>query len=263
MRVNQVSSVLVLSMAAFVVGCDDGGSDDGDAAGPGATSGNPGGPGAGGSGSGGSGSGAGMGGGATGVELVDATGWVGGDPESHDDDPLGIQGAWYGYGDGTSCPEQEGLNPCESGKCCISGHSVVDETFTAWGCGVGLALNATGGTASVKNAFTGNAAAFQLVIEGDTGGQPLRIGFTQAADTTGQVSPYVQILPLAAGTPATAAVSFEEAKYPGWCMGNPACDGLQGTPADPSKAYDIQVQIVGGEADTDYDFCITSMQAYP
>jgi hypothetical protein len=196
-------------------------------------------------------------------ELVNAKGWVGGDPKVHTDDPLGIQGAWYGYGDGKSCSDETGLNPCKSGKCCISGHTIVDMTFAAWGCGLGLSLNASGGEMSVKSAYTGTAREFTATLEGDTGGRTIRIGVTQAADTNGQVAPYVEVLPLEMGTPTTTKFSFADAKYPSWCMGNAACDGLEGKSADPTKAYDIQFQVVGGEADADYNLCITSLVASP
>lgn len=219
----------------------------------------------GGSGTGGSATGGSTGAGGTsttGVELVNPDGWVGGDPAVTTDNPLGIQGAWYGYGDGTSCADQQARgNPCSAGGCCISGATVVDSTFAKWGCGLGLSLNASGGDASTKSAYTGTARSFTFTITGDTGGQPLRIGFTQAADTTGLVSPYKEIP--AFSTSTTQTVTFADATYPSWCSTNSSCMGLQGTSANPASSYDLQVQIPGGVAAASYNFCITSLTASP
>ena len=56
-----------------------------------------------------------------------------------------IQGAWYGYGDGTSCPAST-PNPCTTGSCCMMGTTVVDTTYAKWGCGIGMELSSSGGT---------------------------------------------------------------------------------------------------------------------
>jgi hypothetical protein len=256
MKMNLFSGLLTMGFALFALGCD-GGSEEGSGTG-GINAGGAGGSGA----TGGSSGAGGSGGGTTGEELVNAEGWVGGDPATPDDDPLGIQGAWYGYGDNTSCADLTGLNPCNATEgCCIDGATVKDPTFAAWGCGIGLSLNATGGTTSVKNAFTGLARNFAVTLTGDTGGLKVRIGFPQAAETAGAVAPYKEI-PAVAGS-AEATVSFEEAQYPSWCAGNAACDGKEGLKADPASSYDIQFQVPGGESVSTFDFCIKSLKASP
>ena len=223
-------------------------------------------PGGGGAGTGGS---AGTGGG-TGNELLTtqvlSEGWVGGDPMLTEDNPAGIQGALYIYGDdGLSCTLVEG-NPCTADGCCLRGTTVIDSTFAAWGCGIGLSLNDSGGMPSVKSAYTGSATTkFTYTITGTTGGNELRAGFTQFADTTGLVSPYKAIPQFTAGT--SGDVTFATATYPTWCSTSPDClappnrtPATPGAPADPANAFDIQFQIAGGERDGAFDFCITSLQ---
>ena len=64
--------------------------------------------------------------------------------------PYAIQGAWYGYGDGTSCPAST-PNPCSTGSCRMMGTTAPpDTTYMRWGCGVGMELSSSGGTAPTK-----------------------------------------------------------------------------------------------------------------
>jgi hypothetical protein len=283
-KLNQFSSVLAIGLAGLAqLGCDDGGSDGnsagkgggsgaagasgtGGASGAGAAGGSGGGSGFGGSAGGGAGgtSGASGAGGGSGVELVNIEGWVGGDPAVATDNPLGIQGAWYAYGDNQSCTIPANFNPCTSGKCCLEGMTKVDSTFAAWGCGLGLELNASGDTdagASVKRAFAGTARTFTAVISGTSGGNPVRINFTQEADTANKVSPYKQIAPVMATV--TESTSFADAVYPTWCDTNAGCMGKQGMAAKPDSSFDIQFQIPGGELAGNFNFCIESLKVSP
>src|SRR5437764_709389 len=50
--------------------------------------------------------------------------------------PIMIQGAIYGYGDGSSCATPIPANVCSTGKCCMAGTTVVDATSAKWGCGI-------------------------------------------------------------------------------------------------------------------------------
>src|SRR5690606_4835991 len=121
---KSVLSKFGLVVGAFcalgAMGCDGGSEDDGGGSGTGGTSGGTGGA-----------------TGEPGVELLtdDAKtdGWIGGDETTAEDDPKGIQGAIYMYGDDISCTVVEG-NPCTAEGCCISGSTIVDDTFAAWGC---------------------------------------------------------------------------------------------------------------------------------
>src|SRR5450755_4387396 len=80
------------------------------------------------------------------TQLVNANAW-----NCDLSDPIGIQGAIYGYGDGSSCASPQPANICTTGSCCISGTTVVDATNAKWGCGIGMELDSSGGTAPVKS----------------------------------------------------------------------------------------------------------------
>ncbi|HLV43376.1 MAG TPA: hypothetical protein VKY39_00295, partial [Aggregatilineales bacterium] len=208
-------------------------------------------------------------GGGTGVELLDMAaleaGWIGGDPMTADDDPGGVQGAIYLYGDETSCTFTMGENPCTAAGCCISGATITDPTFAAWGCGIGISLNETGGDASTKLPYKGSpTATFNYTFTGDTGGNQLRAGFTQFNDTAGLVSPYLPINAFTNGV--QGSVSFDTATYPSWCSTSEDClappDRMPadpGAPADPAAAHDLQFQIAGGERDGAFSLCLTSL----
>jgi hypothetical protein len=259
MKTKLISALMSVGLAALAAGCDNGDSNSGSSSG-----------GTGGStamtGSGGSGNTGGSAPTGTGAELLTdeakMNGWIGGDTASSADDPGGIQGSVYLYGDGTSCTAAMG-NPCTVEKgCCISGHTVVDSTYKAWGCGIGIGLNETGGDASVKQPYKGAPGAkFSFTITGTTGGNPLRVGFTQAANTTDLVSPYKQLSAFTAGT--TATMGFSDATFPTWCketcVGSDGAVATPGSPANPAGSYDIQFQIPGGDKEGDFNFCITSI----
>src|SRR3954453_15905153 len=72
------------------------------------------------------------------TNLVRTGGWI-----CDATQPYMIQGAWYGYGDGTSCPAST-PNPCTSGSCCMMGATIVDANYKAWGCGLGMELSSSG-----------------------------------------------------------------------------------------------------------------------
>ncbi len=172
-------------------------------------------------------------------ELGAEGNWVGGDPASTEDNACGVQGALYAYGDGTSCTLPANNNPCSGGVCTISGATVQDTDWSAWGCGIGLSLNDSGGSPSVKSPYAGNANGFQVTIGGSFV-QELRVSYTSSADTTGQVSPFV------GGTnqgstiagPGTYTVLFSDVSCPPSTWGT--CNPLTTTP------YDLQFQICGG-----------------
>ena len=129
-----------------------------------------------------------------GVELVNKEGWVGGDPAIATDNPLGIQGAWYAYGDEARAARSRRTSiRARAASAASTARRCVDATFAAWGCGIGLELNSSGDTdagPSVKRAFAGTASTFTATISGNTGGNPIRINFTQQANTASKVSPY-------------------------------------------------------------------------
>jgi hypothetical protein len=186
-----------------------------------------------------------------GAELLDATaktdGWIGGDPKSADDNPSGVQGAIYQYGDGDEggpCKVAKG-NPCTADGCCLDYITEVDATFAKWGCGIGIALNAD--EAGTKSPYAGPATGFNVTYS-NSGTGAVRIGYTQAADTAGKVSPFVD------GATGANAVPFTGVTCPSW-------DTTGKCTAPGSAPYDLQVQIVGGEAAGTGKLCITSVTA--
>jgi cellulose 1,4-beta-cellobiosidase len=138
---------------------------------------------------------------------------------------------------------------------CISGQTQLDPTFAAWGAGIGLSLNETGaanGGVSVKSAYNGTAngvAGFAISITGSTGNLPLRVGFTPAAGNSNLAAPHWEV-----PGPGDHTVMIADAIVPAsWDAEN------AGAYADPSSVFDLQIQVVGAEADAAYDFCVSSV----
>ncbi len=181
--------------------------------------------------------------------LVLHGGWVGCDPASTEDNPQGLQGSFYMFGDGTSCTEV--ATPCGDAGCCMNGATVVDATYTAWGCGLGLELNSSGGPSSVKSPYAGPVKCFDIDLAGDSGGNIVRIGYTQEPDMTGKVAPFVELDPITGGWSGT--ICFEDAQCPNW-MPVPDCTtGAQ---------YDLQIQVVGAVQAGAFDLCLTNLVAH-
>ena len=178
--------------------------------------------------------------------LVKATDcWVGCDPTLSTDNPQGIQGAFYTFGDGSSCAPVD--PPCSAAGICLSGSTAIDATYAKWGCGMGLELNATGGTPSTKLAYQGSASCFKYTLSGSSGGNEVRIAFTQSKDTTGKVSPYVSI-------PA-----FTNGKSGTICIKEVSCQGQMNCTVG-TEQYDLQINVVGGNTAGAYNVCLTSLE---
>lgn len=195
--------------------------------------------------------------------------WVGGDPTLTDDNVCGIQGAIYVYGDYEVTPANSGCTPVKdtppcvpSGagvKCCVKGITVVDTEYKAWGCGLGLSLNDSGGTPSVKSPYSGGTAkGFSYTLEGTTSGQALRVGFSQMADTTGICGPFKGGADGWTGSPVkldatgkyTGTVTFDEVG----CPSDQTCGCTTG-----SVPYDFQVQVTGADIAGPFEICLTSL----
>jgi hypothetical protein len=194
-------------------------------------------------GSGGSGGEGGSGG--TTSELLDAQalqdGWIGGDPATADDNPAGVQGALYAFGDDVACYASEG-NPCSAEGCCLDYTTVFDATYRAWGCGVGLMLNSD---FQAKFPYAGPAAGFAITYS-NTGLARLRFSYTQSANTDGEVQPFADV-------PESGRIEmrFNDVACPSWAM---SC------PAPSANPYDLWLQVVGGDSATRGRLCITSIQ---
>jgi hypothetical protein len=156
------------------------------------------------------------------------------------DTNIQLQGSFYPYGDGSSCVT---ANPFCSPTvgCCISGTTVVDTTYAKWGCGIGLGLNTSSGAASVKGVYGGPVKCFDITLTGSSGGNEVRIGFTQSTATAGKVSPFVSVAAFANGW--SGQVCFTDAECPDWAVTAGTCAKAVGTAGTP---YDLQIQISAG-----------------
>ncbi len=170
---------------------------------------------------------------------------MGCDPTLATDNPQGLQGAFYTFGDGSSCTLADQV--CSDKGICLSGTTAIDSTYAKWGCGIGMELNATGGTPSVKQAYAGPAKCFKYTLTGSSGGNEVRLSFTQAANTDGVVSPYVSIPAFTNGKSGTICVADVS------CQGQTKCT-LGTTP------YDLQVNVVGGNTAGAYNLCLSDLE---
>ncbi|MBN2192799.1 MAG: hypothetical protein JW751_08265 [Polyangiaceae bacterium] len=171
--------------------------------------------------------------------LVNEGGWVSGNAH-------GIQGAFYAYGDGVQCSPPAG-NPCDARGCHVAGNIIVDDTYAAWGCGVGLQLNAT--CEGVLSAYGGAAKCFDLTLAGNPDGAPVRIGFTPRADMGSSVAPFYTLPSFTNGWSGTVCTS--DASCPAWAV-DQGC-------VETDSPYAIQIQIAGGENDGVADIALVGL----
>ncbi len=200
---------------------------------------------------------------------IDSTGWV-----DKTCDACGIQGAFYWYADdntaktlmcnGAACVAD--TPPFQAGApgpgMCISGTTTGN--MMDWGAGIGLSLADSGGMSSVKGAFDatkagcGNITGFDVTLTGNTGGAPVRIGFTTTADGT-TIAPFIT-----GGDPGGTTLKLsgvdtiviDKAVIPtDWMSTDPS-------PPDPSKIYDMQFQVATDQlaAGKPFNLCVTSIK---
>jgi len=176
--------------------------------------------------------------------LVSASGYV-----CAASTPVKIQGAFYGYTDGSSC---QVLKPLCPAGCCMTGTTVVDLTYKKWGCGLGLELNDTG----TKAAYSGPAQCFDIDLIGSSGGNEVRINFTQSTNTTNTVSPFVSVAAFTNGW--SGRVCFTDAQCPTWA----ATQGCTKAVGDPGTPYDLQIQVAAGSTATSvgaFNLCVSKI----
>ncbi|HSU41657.1 MAG TPA: hypothetical protein VLJ38_18895 [Polyangiaceae bacterium] len=200
---------------------------------------------------------------------IDSTGWV-----DKSCNACGIQGAFYWYADANTTPSLmcngaacvANAPPYQAGApgpgMCISGKAT--GTAADWGAGIGLSLNDSGGMTSVKGSFDatkaacGNITGFDITLTGNTGGMPVRIGFTTSGDGT-TVAPFIPV-----GDPAgmslalsgSSQIVIKNAVIPAdWMKTDPS-------PPDPAKIYDMQIQVAADQAKagTPFSLCVTSIK---
>ncbi|HEY4393951.1 MAG TPA: hypothetical protein VGP64_07815 [Polyangia bacterium] len=183
-------------------------------------------------------------------QLINSAGW-----NCDLSTSIEIQGAVYGYTDGSSCASPQPSNICGSGGCCISGTTVVDSTNAKWGCGIGMELNDSGGTSPVKSQYAGPVSCFMITLTGSSGGNEVRIGFTQKADNSNSVAPFVSIAAFTSGW--SGPICFSDATCPSWATAAQcAKPTAMGTP------YDMQIQVSAGQTTSSvgtYNVCVSSI----
>jgi hypothetical protein len=138
----------------------------------------------------------------------------------------------------------------------MSGTTVVDPTLAKWGCGIGMELNDTGGTAPVKSVYSGPVKCFNITLTGNSGGNEVRIGFTQSTDTAGKVSPYTSVAAFTNGW--SGQVCFDSSECPFWATAA-QCTKAVGTEGTP---YDLQIQVNAGSTTTSvgtFNVCVTDI----
>jgi len=177
-------------------------------------------------------------------DLVNSSGWVGCDPDLETDNPAGFQGPFYTFGDRIACDPPAG-SPCTTGSCCLSGATIVDETYLAWGCAIGFGFN-TSADGLDPSPYSGGASCFHLTLTGSSGGNAVRIAFTQSLQD--DISPYVELPPVAVRREAT--VCFSDASCPVW-----AEDFCQIT----GENYALHIMVMGAERDSTFTLCLESL----
>ena len=191
--------------------------------------------------------------------IVEPSGWI-----CDKDTPVMIQGSWYAYGDSTASPNSMCMpptgNPCTAAAgCCLKGATIVDAMYKAWGCGIGMELSSSGGTTPVKSVYGGPVKCFNVTMTGSSGGNPVRVGFSQSpTPASDAVSPYKEIPAFTNGW--MGQVCFADVTCPSWSippMSNPAKCTKTGTDGTP---VDMQIQIPGGDRAGTFNVCLTKVE---
>jgi hypothetical protein len=178
--------------------------------------------------------------------TVDETGWIDGSSNS-----CGIQGGWYWFADaaGTVVEATAGQAPYRAGTgMCLSGSTIEDATFAAFGASIGLNLNQMDTNPLLYDAAAMGVTGFEISVSG-TFTQELRFAFV-ADNNTMLASPFVAV----AGV-GVHQVLIADASVPAtWDVPN------AGQVADASSIMGVQLGIVGGVADAPFDVCLTSIK---
>ena len=197
--------------------------------------------------------------------------WIGGEASSSIDNPCGVQGLIYTFGDtgpdnvaGTAddtCPFLDpAVSPCKNGRCCVSGVTkmwpVLNGSFgqldfyaPIWGCGIGISLNDPG-LGSGTSPYNGPAKKFKLTLSGSTSGQDVRVGYTQVA--TVSKTPFEKSYGL-----EDVTVGFKDIECPDW---SPPYN-YAGCIAPGLHPHALQVWIAGGDAAGPFELCVEGL--YP
>jgi hypothetical protein len=135
---------------------------------------------------------------------------------------------------------------------CLSGTTIVDFEFKAWGASLGLELNNDGVGKVGYDASAHGIVGFAVTVEGITSGNPLRIAFTPSA-TGIDTAPFVEY-PSIENETRTLTAYIEDASVPAeWDVPS------AGERADPTSIVDVELQVVGSRREAPFQFCITQV----
>ena len=172
-----------------------------------------------------------------------ANGWFNGTSNFY-----GFQGSWYCFDDGeveTSCVTDE--PPFVDGEgMCLTGATIVDETYAAWGAGIGASLNDDDGTKLAFDAEAAGIKGFKFTISGDLGGASLKFQVPRTSKDS-ESPPEYEITKA-----GTYSVEFGDVE--------PPAHDTVGTEHDPAKLYELKWQISGGNVEAEYEFCVTNVE---
>lgn len=163
------------------------------------------------------------------------------------DNTFGMEGPWFGYGDGVSW---DSTKPAiyRDGKYCING--TTPGTATHWGAGMEFSVNMHNG-AKQAYAYKGKIVGFRIKLSG-TAPQGLRVTFVPWSvypEGTSSVSPF---LPAAVGTDKVYLI--EEAWVPGFW------DSTNAGARVGDELFGVQIQVPGDLKAGAYDFCVDAFE---
>jgi len=186
-------------------------------------------------------------------ELLNGTGWIGGDKYLFSDDPMGIQGSIFLVGDDIAYSPPAG-NPCTSAGCCMQGSTVVDSTNAAWGASINVELGYYPGTQADNTEsvcpYRGAASCFDLVLAGDTGGNTLRFSARATRHWVDRPAyPSVEVPAFSNGW--SGRVCFSDLK----CLYQPGNCEITG------QWYQFMAFVLGGQRNSNFGVCLSSLRA--
>lgn len=165
-------------------------------------------------------------------------------------DDCGLVGSWYWYADteGTAMTFAEANTPpYRAGRgMCLSGTTIEDNTYAAWGAGVAFATEDTLEAGSPWNAAARGVVGLEVRVTGTTGASDLRMLVESAADRPEGVSPPFATL----SGPGRHRVLFSDLRVPeNWTPNG-------GEAVDPGAVRYISFNVAGGDANGAFEYCI-------
>ena len=170
----------------------------------------------------------------------------------------GITGTWYVASDGagtTVASPAANVTPVlqGGGRACMTGSTIVDSTFAAWGAVIGLDFNHATGDAQAYDANAAGIGGFEVTFTGNFTQQGLRVNFKKTVLGSNEAWPFVPI-----ARPGTYRIRFADAFVPDtWSQSD------HGMGVDATQVSGFEVDVVGGSVASNFDFCVESVIPLP